>query len=382
MNSGSADRPRRLVVASLEAWDEVWRRNQYVIDGLLRADRELEVLFIEPAADPLFALSSGRRASRGRGLRSADGYGDRLRLYQPTKALPRRAGSIADRLVTAGIRRAVSRLGWRDGLLWVNDPGQSALVDVFGWPSLYDMTDDWVAADRGAREHERIVAGDAELMRRCDEVVVCSTGLSDLKGGERAVRLIPNAVDVDRYRRPHPRPSDLPDGPVALYVGTLHEDRLDVDLLVRTADAIENATVMLLGPDALTPANSARLKAHPRILLAGARARDDVPAYLQHAHVLIVPHLVDDFTESLDPLKLYEYLAVGRPTVSTPVAGFRDAAGIVVAPPSRFASEVVTRLQNWTPTELGVDVPDWRDRVAEFREVLDSLQARAGGPVR
>ena len=200
-------------MASLEPWDEVWRRNQYVIDGLLRADRELEVLFIEPAADPLFALSSGRRASRGRGLRSADGYDGRLRLYEPTKALPRRAGSIADRLVTAGIRRAVSRLGWRDGLLWVNDPGQSALVDVFGWPSLYDMTDDWVAADRGAREHERIVAGDAELMRRCDEVVVCSTGLSDLKGGERAVRLIPNAVDVDRYRRPHPRPSDLPDGP-------------------------------------------------------------------------------------------------------------------------------------------------------------------------
>ncbi|GAB3800259.1 glycosyltransferase family 1 protein [Humibacter antri] len=377
----STDRRKRLVVASLEEWDEVWRRNQYLIDGLLRSDPELDVLFVEPPADPLFALASGRRAARGRGMRTADGYGGRLHLYQPTKALPRRAGRFADELVTAGIRHAASRLGWRNGMLWVNDPGRSALLDAFGWPSLYDVTDDWTAAGRGEREHERIVAGDAELLRRCDEVVVCSTGLSGTKGRDRAVRLIPNAVDVDRYRRPHPRPTDFPDEPVALYVGTLHEDRLDIDLVERTADAAEHAVVMMLGPDALTPANSARLHAHPRILLAGSRNRDDIPAYLQHAHVLIVPHVVDEFTESLDPLKLYEYRAVGRPTVSTRVAGFRAAAGVVAAPAPQFPREVATRLRSWSPTAETQEVPDWRDRVADFREVLDSLHERAGGPV-
>ena len=39
---------------------------------------------------------------------------------------------------------------------------------------------------------------------------------------------------------------------------------------------------------------------------------------------MIVPHLVNPFTESLDPIKAYECLAAGRPTVATPVAGFRD----------------------------------------------------------
>ncbi len=47
--------------------------------------------------------------------------------------------------------------------------------------------------------------------------------------------------------------------------------------------------------------------------------------YLQHADVLVVPHVVTAFTDSLDPIKLYEYQAVGRPVVSTSVAGFRDA---------------------------------------------------------
>ena len=42
-----------LVVLSLEAWDEVWRRNQHLVAGLLRADPALRVLFVEPAVDPL-----------------------------------------------------------------------------------------------------------------------------------------------------------------------------------------------------------------------------------------------------------------------------------------------------------------------------------------
>ncbi|MGN6127429.1 MAG: glycosyltransferase, partial [Humibacter sp.] len=157
--------------------------------------------------------------------------------------------------------------------------------------------------------------------------------------------------------------------------GTLHEDRLDVDLVLRTADAALNGTVVLVGPDALTPANSARLSAHPRIVVAGARPRDEVPGYLQHANVLIVPHVVDDFTESLDPIKLYEYRAVGRPTVSTPVAGFRDAAGVEAVSAEAFPAAVAAWLDRWEPTAPAVDVPDWKDRVADFGAVLGGLGA-------
>jgi glycosyltransferase involved in cell wall biosynthesis len=368
-----------MVVVSLEAWDEVWRRNQYFVDGLLAADPELEVLFVEPPADPLHALTSGARPRRGRGLRTADGYGGRLHLHQPTKALPRRVGRIADDLLTASIRRAVARLGWRKGVLWVNDPVRASLVDILGWPSVYDMTDDWVAAARGAREHDRITAGDAELLRRCDEVIVCSVGLQRTKGAIRPVRLIQNAVDVERYRRPSARPADLPGHPVALYAGTLHEDRLDVDLVLRTADVATEGTVVLLGPDALTAANSARLSGHPRILLTGARARDEVPAYLQHAHVLLVPHVVDEFTESLDPIKLYEYLAVGRPIVSTPVAGFRDRAEVQIAAAGDFAPAVASWMSRWEAPRPAVDVPDWRVRVGDVRSVLEPLFERLAG---
>jgi teichuronic acid biosynthesis glycosyltransferase TuaH len=362
----------RLLVASLEPWDQVWRRNQYLIDGLLRGDPGLEVLFVEPPVDPLHAVRSGRAPRTGRGLRTAEGYGGRLRLFEPTKALPRRAGRIADDLLFGAVRRALERIGWRDGLLWINDPTAAPLLDLLGWPVVYDMTDDWTAAARSPREHARIVAGDDALLRRADAVIVCSTGLQRSRGDVREVHLIPNAVDVERYRRPAARPADMPAEPVALYAGTLHEDRLDVDLVLRTADALPGGRVLLVGPDALAPANSARLVEHPRIDLTGPRARDEMPGYLQHAHVLLVPHVVDEFTESLDPIKLYEYRAVGRPVVSTPVAGFRGADGVVVVDASGFPAEAARHTGAWEPAALA-DVPDWSDRVTAVRSVVEPL---------
>ena len=58
-----------LVVVSLEAWDDVWRRNQHLVAGLLRSDAALRVLFVEPPADPTHDLRSGAASvvrARGR----------------------------------------------------------------------------------------------------------------------------------------------------------------------------------------------------------------------------------------------------------------------------------------------------------------------------
>ena len=373
--------PTRLVVLSLERWDEVWRRNQYLLDGLLRRDPTLEVLFVEPPADPMHALARGARPHRGLGLRTAHGYDGRLHLYEPTKLLPRLFGPAADGLLRAELRSAVRRLRWRSGMLWINDPAAARLVGRPGWPALYDITDDWVEAARGAREHDRIERSDTYLLAFCEEVVVCSPVLLRAKSalrpaGASAPRLIPNAVDRARYRMPHARPDDLPVAPVALYVGTLHEDRLDVDLVVATADAVGAAggVVVLVGPNALSEPNARRLHEHPAVLVLGARDRDAVPGYLQHADVLIVPHRVDDFTESLDPIKLYEYLAVGRPVVSTPVAGFRDDQRVELADPRTFATVVAARAATHVPTVEHDGVPDWSDRVADVEDVLAALR--------
>jgi glycosyltransferase involved in cell wall biosynthesis len=376
-----------LVVCSLEAWDEVWRRNQFLVSGLLAADPRLRVLFVEPPTDPLFELSRRRPPSRARGLRRSTDA-DRLWTLQQSKIAPRRAGQLADRMLTRGVVRAARRLGMRQPLLWVNDPSRAAVLVRTGWPALYDITDDWLLADRSERQRERIAADERVLMQRCAAVVVCSPQLQRAKGAVRPVTLIPNAVDVEHYRRPAPRPDDLPAGRCAVYVGTLHEDRLDVELCVRTVRTLPpGCSLVLVGPDALSPASRARLAGEPDVVLAGARPYAVVPGYLQHADVLLVPHLVTDFTDSLDPIKLYEYLAVGRPVVSTPVAGFRERAdAVTLAASEEFPQAVAAALDadaesSGAPIVQTVQadrpavsvVPSWGERVAAMRAVLDQV---------
>jgi teichuronic acid biosynthesis glycosyltransferase TuaH len=108
-----------------------------------------------------------------------------------------------------------------------------------------------------------------------------------------------------------------------------------------------------------------------------------VPAYLQHADVLIVPHVVDAFTGSLDPIKLYEYLAVGRPVVSTPVAGFRDLGSdsVTIVAAALFPAALVGVLES-TPAGAGLgplddDLPTWDEQLTRFGAVLDRLKRRA-----
>jgi glycosyltransferase involved in cell wall biosynthesis len=388
-----------LIVVSLERWDEVWRRNQHLVAGLLREDPDLRVLFVEPPDDPLYALRRGARPEFGHGERPV---GERLHTLRPVKWLPRRLDPGADARIERSIVRAAARLGMTDPLLWINDPRAAGLARRTGWAALYDLTDDWLAAARPAAEMRRISEGEEWLLARAAAVVACSPELARRKGGQRPdIAVVRNGVDTAAYRSPRPRPADLPSGPVALYLGTLHRDRLDVDLVVRTASSLRSsadvagaagsgegartaASLVLVGPNALDDADTARLRDAGALVL-GARPREAVIGYLQHADVLLVPHVVSAFTESLDPLKLYEYQAVQRPVVSTPVAGFREAAGglIGIAAAEEFTEAVHRAL---TPSATGFDplpappsgahpseTADWSQRVAEMRAVLDGV---------
>jgi hypothetical protein len=138
----------------------------------------------------------------------------------------------------------------------------------------------------------------------------------------------------------------------------------------------DSGSLVIVGPNLLSP-DAAALLTRAGVRLLGPRARDAVVGYLQHADVLVVPHVVTPFTDSLDPIKLYEYRAVGRPVVSTPVAGFRDADDhrITIAAGDEFVAAVAAAVpaRSRFPEGAGAPVPSWADRVDRMRNVLARL---------
>lgn len=369
-----------LVVCSLEPWGEVRRRMRILVDEIVDLDPSVHVLYVAPAVDIPHLLRQGKvRPPVGQHLEQVH---PRIHVLRPHKWLPRLVGPFADRSLERQVLKAVGELGMRQPLLWINDAGYAQFAVRTGWPSLYDITDDWLLAPLTPRQRARLVSDEALLLEHSEAVVVCSRDLGRTRGRVRKVELIPNGVDVELFRTPRPRPSALPPAPTALYVGTLHLERLDIPLIHDLAKSQSDLHIVLLGPNDLPADVTARLERVPTIHLLGPYPYDQVPAFMQHADVVIVPHLVNPFTESLDPIKAYESLAAGRPTVATPVAGFRDlGTPIVIADRDHFIDATTGALGQAQARPPGIPtafettpIASWRQRAESMASLMDRVR--------
>jgi teichuronic acid biosynthesis glycosyltransferase TuaH len=259
--------------------------------------------------------------------------------------------------------------------LWINDPTTGRFL-LEHKSATYDVTDDWRTTRLTKRELRRLV-GAEDVLAATVSTVVCSEVLKvrwKRRYGIEAT-VVNNAVDVAAIRGATGRHLG-PDGPHVGYVGTLHDERLDVDLVVNTAAAMSRGRLHLVGPDSLTAESRRKLLCHDRISLHGSVPSSDVPSWLIGFDVLVSPHRVTPFTLSLDAIKAYEYLATPRPVVATPTSGFQELAvpGLVVTA-TGFVDAVIAASQQ--DESFRRDVPDWDDRAREFATALGQSVRRA-----
>lgn len=387
-----------LIFVSLENWDEIWRRNQFVCDALARRFPGMKILFVAPARDVSNQLRRGQWRAVAAG--AADGWTvpetRNVTVVRPLKLLPNTLA--LGRLFNAWlarryVRRWARRLGVRSPVLWLNDHGAVHMVGKVGEHGvIYDVTDDWIAFASTPRERRLARRQDARLCAAADAVITCSEQLcQDKTKIARTVHLIPNGVDPRHYdgildgREPLPSAAAGWPKPVAGYIGTIHPSRVDVALVASLARQMPSGSIVLLGPDHLTPADRARLLSLGNVFLVPAVPYGEVPACLQAFDVCLVPHLVTPFTESLNPIKLWEYLAAGRPIVSTRVAGFRDYPEHVYLADTaaEFAGAIELALRE--PRDRGLRrkatarLHSWSSRVDQIVGVVRACAVPSGG---
>jgi teichuronic acid biosynthesis glycosyltransferase TuaH len=327
-----------LVFVSLEPWDEIWRRNQFVCDGLLRKSVDTKILFVQPPFDNSYALRSRKLSNIRRIPTLLDGgYDGRLKWFTPTKWLPNSlpVGRIWNELLLISqIKRALSDLSWNATHLWINQHEAAHLLDANLAPhSIYDVTDDWTKFSGNRSQIDLITSQDSALCNSCDHVIVCSRQLYEDKAklvDLDRLQLIPNGVHIEHYETvadaslPVHKIAEQWTKPVFGYTGTIHGDRVDVNLIASVAKAYPLATIAMVGPNLLDQSEQQKLDGFSNVVFTGAQPYADLPDIMRAFDVCMVPHLVTPFTESLNPIKLWEYLAAGKPVVSTNVAGFRD----------------------------------------------------------
>lgn len=326
---------RDVIFVSLEDWDEIWRRNQFVCAELARRHPKVTILFVEPPVDVLHDLGHGRaRRIKERATRSICGLNNII-VTRPLKAFPNSlplSRKINQKIFREHVKRVSQKLGMQQPILWINPHWAHHLAGQMGERAvIYDITDDWVSPTQYETQRRRVAQEDAELCWKADAVIVCSKKLLEMKRTMASnLHLIPNGVDVKHYQsKLNGEHEPTWRKPVLGYTGTLHPERVDVPLVEELARNMPDASVVLIGPNHLSAADRARLKACANVMIGGPVPYQDIPRYMRGFDVCITPHRRSEFTESLNPIKLWEYLAVGKPIVSTDVAGFRDYPQVV-----------------------------------------------------
>ena len=339
-----------IALFSIEPWDQVWRRNQQLASRLVRLGHVKRISFIEPPR--------GGLALRSRRWNPVPG----IEVVTPPMVVPRRFGG--HRVIGAWQRRHLNDAE----ILWVNDPVAGATLLGLGLPTLYDVTDDWRSVAHTHGDDHRIVAAEDRLAAQA-RIVVCSQALATRWEERYATTpvVVQNGVDLEAVQTA-PALALSGAGPHAIYVGTLHENRIDVDLVLDLARQWPGS-VHLVGPNHLSERTIARLH-EAGVELVGPVPSADVASWLNAADVLICPHLVDDFTLSLDAIKSHEYLATDRPVVATPSSGFQSihTAGLWVAGGSDFLPATISAVRSGPyPRSVAID---WDQRADEFAQQL------------
>lgn len=185
--------------------------------------------------------------------------------------------------------------------------------------TVYDCMDE-LSAFRGAPPELRQL--EADLLKRADVVFTGGHSLYEAKHHLHSnIHPFPSSVDFSHFsqaRQNLPEPADQVNIPHPRmgFFGVVDE-RMDLDLLASVADADPSWQVVVVGP--VVKIDPEILPARPNIHYLGMKSYKELPYYLSGWDLALMPFAQNEATRFISPTKTPEYLAGGKPVVSTPI---------------------------------------------------------------
>ena len=295
-----------LVCFSHLRWDFVYQRPQHLLS---RCARERRVFFIE---EPVFANSSMRLE-----VRETD-----TGVHVVVPHLPE--GLRSEIAITAVMKEMTYRLfldhAIDDYVFWYYTPMALSFTRHFTpLASVYDCMDE-LSAFKGAST--LLPQLEKELFQRVDLVFTGGQSLYEAKRNQhRAVYAFPSSIDASHFgkaRKAGTDPSDQANIPHPRlgFFGVIDE-RFDRELLDQVASRRPDWNFVIVGP--IVKIDPETLPQHANIHYLGAKKYDELPAYLAGWDVALLLFARNDSTRFISPTKTPEYLAAGKPVISTSI---------------------------------------------------------------
>jgi len=200
----------------------------------------------------------------------------------------------------------------------------------------------------------------------------------------------PSSVDTAHFAKARWLPADRTnDRPRLGFFGVIDE-RMDLDLISKVAQARPDWDFEMVGP--VVKISVEDLPQHPNLTYPGQKSYDDLPTCLARWDVALMPFAINESTRFISPTKTPEYLAAGRPVVSTPVRdvirhyGELDAVRIAATPDMFVAgcelALALTRGEDRTwleQVDKALSTLSWDQTLLRMSALVDAAAAKGGG---
>lgn len=226
------------------------------------------------------------------------------------------------RALVNSIRFLTDKASITRAIIKVDNPSWTFIVDKLHLPIIYDCIDDHEAIESNPAH-----IGDSEksIIQKSDAIIAASRGLAKKlinKYKPNNLTVIGNAGEYSHFskasRKNLPVPKDMKSIkiPILGYCGAISE-WFDIHLLETIAKTFPDCSIVLIG-NTENPKVRETAQKYPNIFLLGEKLYRLLPEYYQLFNVCLIPFIVNHkVPRTLNPVKIYEYLATGKPIVTT-----------------------------------------------------------------
>ena len=226
------------------------------------------------------------------------------------------------------VQKAIVEDGIRDYWIWFYTPMALPLAERLSPQGvIFDCMDELSAFRHAPKE---LLEQEAQLFRMADVVFTGGRSLYNAKRSRHHnIHCFPSSVDANHFQRaaldnyqqahlPHPRLG---------YCGVIDE-RIDLDIVAGMSAAHPEWQIVMVGPVAkIDPAD---LPKAPNIHWLGQQSYADLPSLISGWDVCLMPFAINESTRFISPTKTLEYMACGRPSISTAIRDVVEPYGHVV----------------------------------------------------
>jgi len=229
------------------------------------------------------------------------------------------------------------KLNFETDILWAYNPMITELINISKFSYIVYHCVDEIKAQPGM-PFQIIDKAERELLKKADVVFTTSPQLLKTRMLYNPHSYyFPNVADYDHFSKAlldeTKVPSDLMiiSKPRIGFIGAISDYKLDFNLIAHVAKTRPDWSIVLIGKvgegDPWTNINN--IKSLPNVFFLGPRPYAELPAYLKGIDVAILPNQLNTYTQAMFPMKFFEYLAAGRPIVSTSLPALRQFSDTV-----------------------------------------------------